>query len=319
LGVSDEIRIRRDAALDELQFSLRRFADRTIELLQALEYHLGEYLDSNRERVHKLEREYERCRAMVSSARDSLESCRASEDDDHTPDCSSEEHELERSVNALERARANLERGKALQVKAASEIDGFRRHVFKLDEISTVKINKAVAFLERKIDLIHSYYAVLPNTETITSARGTSVSDGKSEKEDPKEKFPDQWIATRIDAFDLSLLPPMDGIPSSPKVTSEELRVGIAKLQEMKPDIDSGIGRSKEYWASVDRNQGFDYPNGYQKVYDSFYGSAPIRIEKVGSKYEVVDGRHRVLVAQQMGIKFLPVVLVEKQPGGTKT
>ena len=95
------------------------------------------------------------------------------------------------------------------------------------------------------------------------------------------------------------------------KIPMDEMKAGMKKLQEMLPTIESGVGASGDYWAERDRELGLDYPNGYLRIYEAFYGHDAIRVEKSGSNYEIVNGRHRVWLAKQMGIGKLPVSVVE--------
>jgi hypothetical protein len=109
-------------------------------------------------------------------------------------------------------------------------------------------------------------------------------------------------------------LPDPEGI-SGPedftKYSSDTLESGIQKLQEMKPTIDNGTGNSSDYWNNYDQVHGLDVPNGYRIVYDSYYGGDHIRVEKSGDTYNIVNGRHRIWLAKQMGIESLPMEAVE--------
>jgi hypothetical protein len=96
------------------------------------------------------------------------------------------------------------------------------------------------------------------------------------------------------------------------KVTMLEMEGGYNKLAAMKPAIDSGIGRESDYWRAVDDSRNLQYQEGYQRVYDAFYGGDAIRVDKVGNAYDVINGRHRIWLAHEMGLSSIPVHVNEK-------
>lgn len=98
------------------------------------------------------------------------------------------------------------------------------------------------------------------------------------------------------------------------KVTQDEMRDGIGRLQEMRPAIKSGVGANSDYWYEFDQQHGLSYEHGYQRVYDSFYrDSDAIRLEKHGDRYDVINGRHRIWLAKEMGIDTLPAHVIESK------
>jgi len=91
------------------------------------------------------------------------------------------------------------------------------------------------------------------------------------------------------------------------------MKAGIEKWLSMKPVIESGIGNNRDYWADIDHKKGLSYSEGYQRIFEAFYGKESIRVEKIGDSYNIINGRHRIWLAKRMGIKELPINLVEKQ------
>jgi len=128
---------------------------------------------------------------------------------------------------------------------------------------------------------------------------------------------PGDWVDRGIVDVPVANLPEPEGINDASdfeKVPPEEMKVGLTRLQEMKPVIDSGEGANTDYWHEFDRQRGLTYPDGYQKVYESFYGQDAIRLDKDGDQYDIVNGRHRVFRAKQMGIDTVPARVSEKVP-----
>lgn len=128
---------------------------------------------------------------------------------------------------------------------------------------------------------------------------------------------PGDWVDRGIVDVPVADLPEPEGVDDADdfkKVSPEEMQVGLTRLQEMKPVIDSGEGANTDYWREFDRQRGLAYPDGYQKVYESFYGHDAIRLNKDGDQYDIINGRHRIFMAKQMGIGTVPARVIEKVP-----
>ncbi|MEW6277167.1 MAG: hypothetical protein AB1758_00990 [Candidatus Eremiobacterota bacterium] len=121
------------------------------------------------------------------------------------------------------------------------------------------------------------------------------------------------WEDSGIRQVRLADLPVVD--PGAfEKVTMEEMRTGLETLQSMLPEIESGQGSTSGYWADRDRQAGLSTPEGRERIFDAFFGDSAIRLEKDGDTYDIVNGRHRIWLARQMGLQSLPARVVERQP-----
>jgi hypothetical protein len=139
--------------------------------------------------------------------------------------------------------------------------------------------------------------------------------DVKHKAKDHIANFSDMMEqSVAIEDVSVANLPTPEGI-SGPedfkKYELDTLRSGIEKLQEMKPAIDNGTGNSSDYWYEYDQAHELGVPDGYKIVYDSYYGNDHIRVEKSGDSYDIINGRHRIWLAKQMGIESLPMEVVE--------
>ena len=125
-----------------------------------------------------------------------------------------------------------------------------------------------------------------------------------------------QWVDRGVIDVPVCDLPQPDGINSADdfqKVSAEEMAEGLRKLQTMKPYIDEGRGNSTDYWREVDQSYNVAYADGYQKVYDAFYGDDAVRLNKDSDQYNIVNGRHRIALAREMGISSIPARVIERQ------
>ncbi len=124
------------------------------------------------------------------------------------------------------------------------------------------------------------------------------------------------WIDEGIQDVAVDTLPRPEGIYSDAdfrKVSREDMEEGLTKFQEMKPVIDTGEGANSDYWAEVDASNGVSYSDGYRRVYDAFYGSDAIRIVDNQGQIDIVNGRHRILLAKEMGIENLPARRIRRR------
>jgi len=96
------------------------------------------------------------------------------------------------------------------------------------------------------------------------------------------------------------------------KVSDNEMAHGFRKLENVvRPAVEDGAGSEHSY--RLDQEAGYDYVNGYQRVYDAFYGHDSIRLEKDEDGYRVINGAHRVYVAKQLGIEAVRARATEKR------
>lgn len=147
------------------------------------------------------------------------------------------------------------------------------------------------------------------------AVQGESVPEASSPPGGPPA--PGDWVDRGIQDVPVADLPEPEGVEDASdfeKVSPEKMQVGLTRLQEMKPVIDSGEGANTDYWREFDRQRGLAYPDGYQKVYESFYGQDAIRLDKDGDQYDIINGRHRIFMAKQMGIGTVPARVIEKVP-----
>lgn len=97
------------------------------------------------------------------------------------------------------------------------------------------------------------------------------------------------------------------------KVSMSDMQAGLQKLQSVvAPAV--AQGKDKDYFRELDQANGLSYPDGYLRIYEAFYGDSPIRLEKIGGRYQVINGYHRLFVAQKLGIASLPANVITVQP-----
>jgi len=124
-----------------------------------------------------------------------------------------------------------------------------------------------------------------------------------------------KWVNKGINNVKLSELPDVDGISGASdfkKVSMNEMKDGLQKLKHINNVMNQGNGNDSFYWSEFDKQKNLSYSDGYQRIYEAFYGGSAIKVTKDGNQYSITNGRHRIWLAKQLGIKLLPAIVVEK-------
>jgi len=322
--MNESINVRTIQILTNLKNAFIGFSAETQESLIAIENELRRTLDWLKGEVDVRQRHIMRCRDAVHFAERALRECEAQEDDDYVPDCRAEIYELQEARRSLRHAEDELKIARMWFSKIQKAIQQFGTHVRRLKDLATDRTESAKAFLDRATSDLERYLGISTPTIGATGFPVDAFPAGATpsvvtawEVEAPAEaigKASGQWVERGVAMVDVVNLPMPEDISNAldfQKIPVDEMKAGLKMLQEMLPIIESGVGASKEYWAKRDNELGLDYPNGYLRIYEAFYGHDAIRVEKSGNNYDIVNGRHRVWLAKQMGISKLPMSLVE--------
>lgn len=126
-----------------------------------------------------------------------------------------------------------------------------------------------------------------------------------------------EWVDTGfqripIDKIDTRDLEHVKAPEDFHKVSHDEMIEGFNKLdQVVDPAVENGA--DGDYFRKLDQSEGLDRENGYQRVYEAFYGDDAIRVVKDGDTYALENGAHRVTVAQETGRDTVPARVIEKR------
>lgn len=160
------------------------------------------------------------------------------------------------------------------------------------------------------------------DTKNEASDAPKSVPPGTSEKLSPSgmasmqgdAKTTGDWIDRGIIDVPVSDLPAPEGV-SSPEdfdhhISWEDAQSATQKLPEIQSQVKAGM--TGDDFSDSDQAKGLDYPRGDRRIYDLYYGSDPVKLDKLGSEYTIVSGRHRVFAAKEAGLKTIPARVIEK-------
>ena len=218
------------------------------------------------------------------------------------PNCSPQQAALNRARQYQQQCETRLEIAHSWQSRLQQAADEYEQVELKLDKLADQHTNQAWAAL----GLLAARYAAVHSISMAATMPASQVTPRSGSS---------QWLQRGIQNIPLASLPVPEGISGAAdfsKVSESEMRAGLLRLQEMRPVIEDGRGNNSDYWYTQDQQHGLDYANGYQRIYEAFYGSDAIFINKDGDKYNIVNGRHRIWLAKQMGIFDLPMRVVEK-------
>lgn len=122
-----------------------------------------------------------------------------------------------------------------------------------------------------------------------------------------------EWVDRGIQDVPVADLPQPEGVTSENfdhHITHDDALNATREYQAMRPLIDEGY--TGEDFADRDRAAGLDYEHGQQRIYDLFHGSSPIHVTKDGDQYDIIDGRHRIFAAKELGMESIPAHVKEK-------
>lgn len=311
--MSESIKVYNIQILSDLKEAFGRFANQAEESLVAIDAEIRRTLDWLQVETDERRRAIAHRRREVEQAVEDLRDCQRNGDDDYEPDCSNEEHQLRRAERRLEDAEDSLKIAQRWKREVEGTIEKFRIYIARFKDLATVQTARGQSLLDTKLVELEQYQSVSSPSGISQAVKVTSVaaftgsgltSEGTGQW--AERGIQDVELASALE--DLAIRGPED----FQKVTMAEMRTGLEKLQKMLPEIKSGKGTDKEYWHQLDQQQGLDYANGYQRIYESFYGHDAIRLTKIGNGYDITNGRHRIWLAKQMGIKTLPANVIEK-------
>jgi len=302
----------------DLKTAINKFSEGVQNGLNVANVEINRTFEWLQERMSYWQHEIERAQQELSRAEADLRRCENSGyyDDDgyyHQPYCGCEEQAVERARAYLQQCNEALyivrgwhnriEQGASDHMSAANQLN-------KIADWHSEKAQINLNQTADKYEAVQSSASQVGGIGDLLVGVAGMVATGFGANESK-----DDWKDRNNQLINVNDLPNPEEIKNEDdfkKVSLEDMKAGIHRWQEMRSTIDSGTGNSSEYWSGIDQKRGLDYSGGYQRVYDAFYGQDAIRVEKKGNTYDIINGRHRIWLAKQMGIDQIPVHLIEK-------
>ena len=290
-------------ALLELQAGLNGFSNNIREALQAGRSELNNRLESALRKMEERLNEMKKALEDVERAKERLFECSGVYGPDGfiPVDGMGELAELRYAESVLDVASLRVEKAQIMYerlLETAQEFTYVQQTIDRLANEHTGRAQAELSFLADRYASVHS------------GSISTSATDSGYVSK-PKQSI----VSQSVKIVNVPNLPAPEGISGSAdfsKVSESDMRAGLQRLQEMRPVIERGDGSNSDYWADQDRQRGLGYTDGYQHIFDAFYGQDAIYVEKDGDHYDIINGRHRIWLAKQMGIDNLPMRVRER-------
>ncbi len=320
--MAHQVEVRSVDALLDFERSLGRTRGDVDVFLASARAQTSTVLDWITEREHEAQRSVSHAEDRMSLAQDGLSDCLNScyDDEDGPPDCSSWEYQVSDIRREMEEATERLDnvRRVAAQVRTAAE--DFLRSARGLGSVADEQMRLACLYLQAKTRELNSYLTATP-TEASPVAPWESSMTGSLASAASSVPFVAMSSASRfsekgIVSVNVADIPDEEigalSVNDFHKYPYEEMLTGARRFDlEVRPAVEAGRGR--DYFHQKDIEAAREYEHGLERLYDAYYGSEPIRLTKLkNGRIEVTNGRHRLFVAKQAGVRTVPASMAEE-------
>ena len=329
--MSPTVEVRAIDALEELQTGLVRYADQAQATLAAIAREVQRTLDWLEERQRHWRGEVQRRQEEVRLTLAAYQRCLNSGDRDHPPSCGREELTFLDARRRL--AQAETEERMATQARQAvqAEAEIYARDASRLRVTLQTETVKSIEVLRSKVTVLRSYASggitaggVLAGAlafgagVAIGAAMRRAGEDGSagagapdsSGRELTLQEFHPDIRDILLNMIDLDDSPVRDEADYH-KVSKAEMVAGFAKLTQVRRWISQGATDQWLYDAAQEaREGGTTEAQSHYNIYRVFYGDNAIVLERVGNRYRVLNGYHRLAVAQELGWTTIPAKVI---------
>jgi hypothetical protein len=296
-------------ALEILNRALKRFASRTEEYLESVAPEIERGIEILEERRQQWAR-------ILLSWQEEYDSADPEEDD------------LDYIACKIEEAEEHLSRLETWQSRVEESQQKFLNRASQLGEFASTQAVEAQTFLSEKIDLIRKYHSIPVGSGAAGSASSSVGSSQISSKIAGSQlanelmalPLPDGFRWINLDEISSEAMSELPTESDFRKVEYNEVVRGFNVLKdEILPLLQqTPQNANSDYFGEQDRNRGFDESNGARRVFDAFFGSDPIYLERASreGKFNITNGRHRIRVAQDLGFNAIPAKIAEDNSNG---
>jgi len=153
-----------------------------------------------------------------------------------------------------------------------------------------------------------------PDTSDADSKSGEKLSLTGIKALQGEGETKSEWRDHGIIDVPVNDLPDPDSV-SSPQdfnhhISWKEAQAATKQLPEIQKQV--AKGKTGDDFSAEDQAAGLDNSQGKRRIYDLYYGSDPVTVDKDGSKYDIVSGRHRIFAAKEAGLQTIPAHVREK-------
>ena len=297
--------------LADLESSIRRFGARSADGLAAV---CAEF----EQRRRALADQEEEARCEVDRCRRALE-----DQDDNQQDDGAEAD--------LEEAEARLEGIRRWTGEVDERFGWFGREAARFQGLLEDRVPAAACFLQEKVGHLRDYHAIgldQPDVAAGPSPLGATVpAPGSAPCNDRKDDLVELRLADYslprgfkwVPLSEIDLPKELEGLSSREdfrKVPYEAMREGCLRLKnEVLPRLQLPMtGSANDCFRELDSARGVPYSEGLLRVYEAFFGQHDFVYfvrRTPGGPLDIVNGRHRVKMAVDLGWDAVPAQVKE--------
>ena len=129
------------------------------------------------------------------------------------------------------------------------------------------------------------------------------------------QQLKDVWEDKGVIDVPVADLPDPEGVESpqdfNHHISWDDAQSATKQLPEIREMVKNG--KTGDDLSAEDQAAGLDYTHGKRRVFDLFYGSDPVTLDKDGDHYDIISGRHRIYAAKELGLSTIPARVKEKR------
>lgn len=292
--MSDTAKLLDFSALAAFRGELSRFAGESRELLERIGAQLRQFRDV-------VEQRGDACRRDVQSAQYGLDAAISA--------CRQDE----RACGAVAPAQARYEGAVAEMNRVEGLVrtldDAVQRHYGPMQRYAGALSNvpRVLAVLDQVGRASTDYRAVALPAAQVTggvSRPSLGMPSGVPAAGGPEPIGSTGMVVVPLSAIDTTQST-VAGPASFQKVSYPEMQRGLNVLDEVVlPSVRAGA--DGDYFSRLDEARGVPYGQGTRRVYDAFFGDSAVLLNRVGNRYTVTNGQHRIFLARELGMTSLP-------------
>lgn len=292
-----------------------------INAIQDMEAACDRFARTVAEKLPCLERELQRARETLDSRRDELrhevvrlqEAISSADEDEDTSWARSRIEFAEEEYALVQRHARQLEEAGAV----------FEAQSQKIDHLATGHTVRTKEFLRGTVDDLRAYFAYTLNSTShnygskfVTSAANNPTANvvgatGNAAFDPTAFVLPAGFVWVHLDQVDFSLdRGGFENADKFEKVPREEMVRGFNALcNEILPAISKhSTAVNSFYFAKLDQIAGRQHESGLERPFSAFFGDDHIYVTRRSNTelWNVTGGRHRILVARQLGWTAVP-------------
>lgn len=302
-------------ALEELRNALLRFKSEAQNALNGAEGEINHTRIWLQERLQYWQNELRRRRYALEEAQTILRACLNSGTRDRPPDCRGPQAAVGQAQRRMEEAEQELRTVQEHIKKVEQAVGSYQQQARRLIETLENELLKGAALLSNSTSILRSYVGGSSGGGTfLTTYTSSSQASTNIPSSTPNGAGSTDIQMISVADIDLSDSHVKGTSDFNKGISPDDVKEGFRKLQSVvAPAVVQGA--DADYFAQLDASQGLDNANGYLHIYQVFYGeNSCICLDKVGNKYTVVNGYHRLFIAQQLGITTVPAWVYSNLP-----